>query len=81
MPTVNAIAPNAAIGATYMAKATILKKTCETAYTPSIIGPPFGPSASSAKPNITEKNSTGSTSPSAKAPTALVGTRVMRNSP
>ena len=43
---------------------------------PSTIGFPFGPSASSAKANITEKNSTGSTSPSAKAPTALVGTRL-----
>ena len=75
------MAPNAPIGATYMTNAIILKRTCDTAWTPSMIGLPFGPRASSAKPNITEKNSTGSTSPSAKAPTALVGTRLTRNSP
>ena len=44
-------------------------------------GLPFGPNASNPKANITENKSTGMTSPSAKAPTALSGTRFSRNWP
>ncbi len=54
-----------------MTKAIILNNTCVIEWMMSTRGLPFEPSASNPKANITEKNNTGMTSPSAKAPTAL----------
>ena len=79
-PTVKAIAPNAPIGATFMIRATIRKKTCDVRSSTSISGFAVAPMEVSATPNSTAKKTICRISPLAKASTTLVGTMCVRKS-
>src|SRR5215211_7168569 len=73
LPIVNAIAPNAPIGATFMMKPTILKKMWLVRSIRRRTGSPRSPSICSPKANRMAKNSTCRISPVAKAPTTVDG--------
>jgi hypothetical protein len=77
---VNAIAPNAPIGAARMMMPTMPNSVRPARSIRLSSGRPRSPRKESAKANRTAKNRTWITSPSAKAPTALVGTMCSRKS-
>ena len=68
------------MGATFITMATIRKKTCEVLSSTSVSFCPRAPSEARAKPNSTAKKTTCSTSPFAKASTALCGTMCVMKS-
>ncbi len=80
LPTANAIAPKAPIGARYMTILTMPNTTSPIRSIASAIGCPRSPSWRSAMANTSETNSTCSTLPPVNAPTALSGTIAMRKS-
>ena len=80
LPIVNAIAPNAPIGATFMMMPTIENSTCEVFSTQSNTSVPRPPNLCSAKPNSTENSSTWRISPLANASTTVDGMMFIRNS-
>ena len=77
---VNAIAPNAPIGAARMMKPTTMKSACANSSMKRTTGFPFWPAEASARPNSTEKSSTCRISPFAKASTTVFGITFMRKS-
>src|ERR1035437_2447480 len=80
VPTVNAIAPNAPNGATFMMSATIRKKTSREVSSTFVSGAAPLPSVTTANPNSTAKNTICRMSPCAKASTGLEGTICIRKS-
>ena len=79
LPIVNAIAPNAPIGASFMIKPTMRKKMWLTMSMRRSTGSPCSPSACKPKANRIAKNRTWRISPVAKAPTTVDGMISIRN--
>ncbi|MNY60597.1 hypothetical protein D3C86_1971720 [compost metagenome] len=72
------MAPNAPIGAAFIRIATSLKIGSVSACRKSTTGSAFLPTMARARPNRTEMNSTCRISPSANAPTSVVGMMFIR---
>ena len=77
---VNAIAPNAPIGATFMMTPTIAKNTCEIFSMKSNTSVPRPPNLCRQKPNNTANSNTCRISPFANASTTVFGITLRRNS-
>ncbi len=80
LPIVNAIAPNAPMGATRVISVTMRKKTAENWLITPSSGAPLGPACDSAVPNSSATSSTCRISPLEKASTSVVGMMCSRNS-
>ena len=80
LPMVNAIAPNAPMGASFMMKPTTRKSPCETFSMKLTTGRPSSPAEASASPKSSEKSSTCRISPFANASTMVEGITFMRKS-
>ena len=78
LPTVNAMAPNAPIGANLMTMPIRMKKTWQMSSISFSTGLPRSPKRCRAKANNTAKNRTCSMSPAAKAPTTVLGMIAIR---
>jgi len=77
---VNAIAPNAPIGASFMMKPTTMNNPCAIFSMKLTTGRPHSPADAIAKPNSTENSSTCRISPLANASTTVVGMTLSRKS-
>ena len=80
LPTVKAMAPNTPSGASLMIRPMVLNSTCDRSSMRLVTRAPRSPINASAQPKTMENSSTCSTSPLAKALTAVVGMSLSKKS-